>query len=165
MSHRSLTLWMRSALGHSAILLGVLVACAPSAGPAPASAPRASEATTAQGAAGSAAPAGGPSEWDQLLAAARQEGKVVVVRPPGEVYRAALADFQTHFPDIALEYAGLSGRDFNPRVLSERAAGQYLWDVLVGGPESVNLELKPAGALDPVKPALVRPDILEDSKW
>jgi iron(III) transport system substrate-binding protein len=156
---------MRSALGGTAILLGVLAACAPSAGPAPAAAPRASEATAAQSAPASAAPANGPSEWDRLLAAARQEGKVVVVGPPGEVYRNALVDFQTHFPEIAMEYAGLSGRDFNPRVLSERAAGQYLWDVLVGGPESVNLELKPAGALEPVKPALVRPDILDDSKW
>jgi ABC-type Fe3+ transport system substrate-binding protein len=162
---RLLTFWTRSTLGLAAALVGTLAACAPAATPAAAPAPAAAKATTAQTAGTSTSPAGGSSDWDQLLAAAKREGKVVIVGPPGQIYRDGLVDFQTRFPDIALEYSGQSGRDFNPRVLTERTAGQYLWDVLVGGPESVNLELKPAGALDPIKPALVLPEVLDDTKW
>src|SRR4051812_47257448 len=135
-----------SLLGVTVALVGALLACAPSAAPAPA--PKAAQAsgaadgapaagTSAAPAAGtSAAPAGTPAQWDEILAAARREGKVVVAGPPGQVYRDGLIEFQTRYPDIALEYSGQSGRDFLPKVLSERAAGQYLWDILVGGPES-----------------------------
>jgi iron(III) transport system substrate-binding protein len=147
------------------IVACLLAACAPAATPAPAPAPAAAQPGAASSAPSGAAPAAAPSQWDQIVAAAKQEGKVVLAGPPGQVYRDGLVDFQKRYPDIALEYSGQSGRDFIPRALSERAAGQYLWDVHVGGPESVNLELKPAGALAPLKPALVLPEVLDDSKW
>jgi len=159
--------WLRSlyrALGAASLVVGVLAACAPAAAPAPA-APPASGATTVQSAGEPPPPAGGTAVWEQLVAPARQDGKVVLVGPPGQVYRDALVEFQKRFPDVALEYTGQSGRDFIPRVLGERGAGQYLWDVHVGGPESVNLELKPAGALDPIKPALSLAEVLDDTKW
>jgi iron(III) transport system substrate-binding protein len=50
-------------------------------------------------------------------------------------------------------------------VLAERRAEQYLVDVHVGGPETVNLQLKPEGAFDPLRPALIRPDLLDDTTW
>jgi iron(III) transport system substrate-binding protein len=152
-----------AALGLAALLAGALAGCAPAAPPSPA--PAAANPVSRPAAPASATPAIGSAEWDQLLVAAKEEGKVVVVGPPGQVYRDALVEFQKRFPDVALEYSGQSGRDFIPRALSERAAGQFLWDVHIGGPESVNLELKPAGALDPIKPAIALPDVLDDSKW
>jgi iron(III) transport system substrate-binding protein len=104
-------------------------------------------------------------EWQRTVAAANREGKLVLAGPPAPTYREALLEFQRRYPEIAVEYTGLSGRDFAPRVLAERRAEQYLWDVHVGGPESVNLELKPEGAFDPIKPALLLPEVLDDSQW
>jgi iron(III) transport system substrate-binding protein len=144
-------LWTRSILSLVSMTVITLAACAPAA--------------PAQSQAAPAPAASGQSEWDRTLAAAKQEGRVIVAGPPGQVYRDGLSEFEKRYPDIALEFTGVSGRDYNPRVLAERRAGQYLWDVLVGGPESVNLELKPAGALDPIKTAILLPEVLDDSKW
>ena len=155
--HLRLSSWMRLVLGLAAFTMTVLVACGPSAAPPPT--------TTAPDDTAAAPAAGGPSEWDRTLAAARQEGKVTVVGPPGQVYRDALMEFQRAYPEIAIEYSALSGRDFAPRVLAERQAGQYLWDVHVGGTGTINGDLKPHAVLDPVKPAIIGPELLNDNTW
>src|SRR5207302_6245548 len=48
---------------------------------------------------------------------------------------------------------------------TERKAGQYLWDLRIGGPDPQVFEARDAGVLDPVKPLLVLPDVLDGSKW
>jgi iron(III) transport system substrate-binding protein len=105
------------------------------------------------------------AEWEKTVAAAKQEGRVVVGGGPGEAFRRALTGFQDAFPDIKLEFTGASGRDYGPRILAERQAGQYLWDVHVGGPDTPNAMLKPRGVFDPLRPALILPEILDDSRW
>src|SRR5687768_16176892 len=49
--------------------------------------------------------------------------------------------------------------------MPERRGGVYNWDIYIGGPESGYRGLRPEGALDPMKPALVLPEVLDDSKW
>jgi iron(III) transport system substrate-binding protein len=49
-------------------------------------------------------------------------------------------------------------------VLSERQAGQYAWDVYVGGVNTPINDLAPNGALDPLRPAL-RPEVQQDALW
>src|SRR3972149_9883944 len=65
-------------------------------------------------------------EWQKILAAAKKEGKVVVAGPPGQSYRDALSQFGKAYPDIQIEYVGLQGRGFAPRLVYERRAGQFL---------------------------------------
>jgi iron(III) transport system substrate-binding protein len=103
--------------------------------------------------------------WQQTLKGASSEGKVMVVGPPAPQFREALIAFQKYFPQIKVEYVGPSLRDFGPRILTERKMEQFLWDVLVGGAETPNLHLKPAGVLDPLEPALMLPEVLSDSAW
>ena len=105
------------------------------------------------------------AEWEKTLAAAKKEGRVVVAGAPGQSYRDALTAFRKSYPDIQLEFVGLQGRDFGPRIVQERRAGQYLWDVHVGGAGSPFLIMLPNGVLDPLGPSIVFPDILDDSKW
>jgi iron(III) transport system substrate-binding protein len=137
---------------------------APAAAPAtPASS--AATAPAAPAAASAPAPAAWQAEWDRVVAAARQEGRVVVFGPPGDLYRTALTAFEKAYPGIQLEYTGASGRDFAPKVLAERDAGQYLVDVHVGGAGTPNFQLKPRGVFDPLKSALILPEVLDDSKW
>lgn len=108
---------------------------------------------------------GWKAEWEKVLASAKAEGTVIVAGPPAQQYREGLVAFQKAFPEIKVEFLGQSGRDLAPRVLKERSAGQYLWDVHVGGPETPNLALKPAGALDALATALILPEVLDDNVW
>jgi iron(III) transport system substrate-binding protein len=148
------------------LLLGLLVAaCAPTAAPGATTAPPKPAAASAAAPAAAEAP-GWQAEWDRLVAAARQEGKVVLFGPPGAANREAMLSFQKAYPEIQVELTGGQvGRDLVPRLLSERQAGQYLWDVYVGAPSSAYLELKPTGAVAPLRPALLRPEVLDESKW
>ena len=104
-------------------------------------------------------------EWQKILAAAKKEGKVVVAGPPGQSYRDALIQFGKAYPDIQIEYVGLQGRDFAPRIVQEREAGQFLWDVHVGGASSIMSVMLPKGAVDPLQPHLILPEVLDSSKW
>lgn len=108
---------------------------------------------------------GGQPERDRVLAAAKQEGKVVVNGPTGGGYREAALEFQKVYPEISVEYLAIEGRDFAPRILTERQADQYLWDLTIGGAGTPAQSLKPAGVLDPLQPAILRPDILDDGRW
>jgi iron(III) transport system substrate-binding protein len=183
--------WWR--LAALSVLLAVALGCAPAA-PAPGGGPAAGSAPAkpAASAAGSApakpalpaqaAPTQAPPavagaapttdgagawqpEWERVLTAAKHEGKVIVNGPPGDTTRQALTAFQQAYPDITVEYTGTRSADFIARVLTERQAGQYLADVHVGGTGGVIGELMPAGAVDPLKPALIRPEVLDDSLW
>jgi iron(III) transport system substrate-binding protein len=117
---------------------------------------------------GSAAPsaiqAGGNAEWDRAVAAARREGKVVISGPTRELWRQNLLTFEQDFPGIQVEYTGSNSRDFWPRLFRERELGQYLWDVRVGGPDPQVYEAKERGALDPVRPLLLLPEVT-DEHW
>ncbi len=105
------------------------------------------------------------SEWDRVLAAARAEGKVSVVIPLGDAYRLGIEAFQKAYPDIQLEASALHPRDWVPRVQQERAAGQFLWDVYVGGPDVDVYRLADEGTWEPIKDDLLLPEVLDDSKW
>jgi iron(III) transport system substrate-binding protein len=179
--------WRRGA--GLAIALFVALACGPAAPPSPAAAP--ARPAGAQGLGGAQAPAAAPqpatpgggqpaavpaaqaagsgaawqAEWDRTVAAAKQEGKLVVSAPVGDVWRNALMAFQQAYPDIALELTGFNSRDFWPRVKQERQAGQYLWDLRVGGPDTTVFGAIKEGTLTPIRPLLVLPEVTDDSKW
>lgn len=109
---------------------------------------------------------GWQAEWERVLAAAKKEGRLSIAGAPGDTYRKALtAGFEKSYPEIRLEYAGMSGRDSVPKIVRERQAGIYQWDIYIGGPTSALAGLKPLGAFDPLRPALIRPEVFDDGKW
>ncbi len=104
--------------------------------------------------------------WDALVAAAQKEGEVDVHGGPGKLFEDALTEgFATAFPQIKINYLGSSGRDTIPKIIREREAGIYNWDVYIGGTTSTVETLKPAGAFQPLLPALVLPEVLDDKLW
>jgi iron(III) transport system substrate-binding protein len=112
---------------------------------------------------GSAADA---AAWDDLVRAAEREGKLALLGPTIEPYRVSLMQFQTAYPKIELEYNGSSASDFQSRIRTERRAGLFLWDVIVTGVSGAvfTRQLK-SGWFDPLRPLIVRPDILDDRRW
>ncbi|HKZ51209.1 MAG TPA: extracellular solute-binding protein, partial [Dehalococcoidia bacterium] len=141
----------------SALLLGLLglAACA-----------SAKEATPAPAGPTSAARAPWEEEWARVLAAAKQEGKVAVVATGvGSLGREALTDpFQKKY-GIAIEFITMEGAEAAPRFEIERAAGQYLWDVYLGGTTTMITALKPKGTLDPIEPTLILPEVKDPKNW
>jgi iron(III) transport system substrate-binding protein len=105
------------------------------------------------------------ADWEQTLTAAKREGRVVVSGQPGDAYRLPLTAFEQDYPEIKVEYVGLTAPNFWPRIRQERAAGQYLWDVRIGGPSPQAFEARDEGTLDPVRPLLVLPEVLDDTRW
>lgn len=104
--------------------------------------------------------------WQKIVEAAKKEGKLVIAGPPGNNYRNAILDFKKQYPKIEIEFQGGSGRDFAPKIIAEQKASQFLWDVLIGGPDTMLTSLIPAGALDPFPRDLPETRAgINDQKW
>lgn len=106
-----------------------------------------------------------PAEWQQVVAAAKKEGKVVVNTFPGDGYKRALKAFTQAYPDIKLEHTGLHSQDFAPRIMQERQASLFTWDVATIPTSTALQVLRPAGVWDPVRPLIVLPEVLDDAGW
>jgi iron(III) transport system substrate-binding protein len=104
-------------------------------------------------------------EWQALVAAAKKEGRVTVNTFPGDGYKRALRAFSQAHPDIKLEHTSLHSQDFAPRILQERQAGVYTWDVATIPTSTALQVLRPAGVWDPVRPAIVLPEAKDDAGW
>jgi iron(III) transport system substrate-binding protein len=109
---------------------------------------------------------GWQKKWDQTLAQAKREGKVVVLGPPGDQIREAITkSFAKAFPDITIEFSGARGGELATRVKAERDAGIYSVDVVINGTSTANSYFKPMKALDPIEPALILPEVLDPKNW
>lgn len=107
---------------------------------------------------------GWEKEWNKVLPAARQEGKVVVANSPDPVMREISAKFKTRY-GITLEHiAGRSG-EIVSRLRSERQAGLHTIDVFMPGMDPAGPVLYPEKMLDPLKPVLILPEVVAPSKW
>jgi len=109
--------------------------------------------------------AGWKQSWEETLAAAREEGKVVVSGPPSAELRKALpAAFKARY-GIAIEYLGGRSTESAARMRAERQAGIYSIDVIFAGIQSMALTFYREKMLQPLKPALQLPEVVDGSKW
>ncbi|MEK7216226.1 MAG: extracellular solute-binding protein, partial [Chloroflexota bacterium] len=134
-----------------------LAACAPAAAPAAPAAP-ASSGPSAQ------VPAW-QKEWDDLAAAAKKEGTLVIVSPVGSGYRKALDSFRQAFPGVEVEQTQLVATQFAPKVLAESKAVVNAYDVIVTSHATAGLSLYTNGLMDPVREAIIRSDLKDDKTW
>ena len=89
----------------------------------------------------------------------------MVAGDAGASLRSVMKDFQHSFPEIQLEFSGVTGRDFAPRLLSEQRVGQFLWDLRFGGAGTNISVLKARGALQELRPVFILPEVKEDKYW
>ena len=129
---------------------------------APATAPASSPSSAPSG----AAKAEWEVEWDRLAAAAKQEGKMVLNIVGGVDYKKALGQFEQGFPGVTVEQTTFASSSiFAPRVIAEMKAGVYTWDISQIMTTTGLGTLLPAGAWDPIRPVLFRPDVTGDQNW
>ena len=103
-------------------------------------------------------------QWEQIVQEAKKEGQVTVY--VHSTYAPVLNSgaFEKAFPEIKLVVVSGVENDLERRFTAERRAGKYLADVfMVGVLRSDNF--KQAKYLDPIKPVLLLPEVVDESKW
>jgi ABC-type Fe3+ transport system substrate-binding protein len=102
-------------------------------------------------------------KWDNVVEAAKKEGRVVLAT--NQAFQVVFAEFQKTYPEIKVVSTSSGGGEQVSRIVSERRAGKYLEDVVTSGAPAMYNMLYKRNALDPIKPALILPEVLDESKW
>ena len=108
---------------------------------------------------------GADAEWARTVESARKESRVGVFLYQRENIEAAVKAFEKRYPEIQVITASTPAAETGPRLMAERRAGKFLWDVCICGPTTPFGVLYAAKALDPIKPALLLPEVVDQSKW
>jgi iron(III) transport system substrate-binding protein len=113
---------------------------------------------------GSAQEKGWEKQWNELVAAAKKEARVVVMGSADPVLRKELpAKFREKY-GISLEYLGGRGGDNYARLMMERRAGVYTTDAIMSGMSNM-VDYYTLKALDPLLPELILPEVTDGRKW
>ncbi len=134
----------------------------------PAASPAASAKPQPSGSAAAGAltpPADWQQQWDSWVAGAKREGKLILASGPSQDARTAMPEtFGKQF-GIGVEYLGGSTSDLANRLRSEQAANQYTVDVAIAGADTAYIVLYGERLIEPVRPYLIRPDVLDPGVW
>ena len=102
-------------------------------------------------------------EWKETIQAAKKEGRLVY--HAGNAAESYFNEFGKKFPEIKVVRMLTSrGSAVLARVMAERRARVYVADIVHLGAGSGG-RLARAGAFDPLKPYMVLPEVLDQSKW
>ena len=106
------------------------------------------------------------AEWDKTVAAAEKEGVVsAYIFDAGPLTEEAVYAFERAYPKIKVSQLRGRGNDLGPRLVAERRAGKYIADLFAGGKGTAHATLYVGKILDPIKPILLLPDVLDETKW
>src|SRR5262245_50963366 len=107
---------------------------------------------------------GWQAEWEKTVKAAEEEGALVLYMTQAfePVFRDA---FQKKFPKIKVTMATGRGPELSQRVMSERRAEKFVVDLYISGNISPLTVFHRAKILEPVKPLLLLPEVLDTSAW
>jgi iron(III) transport system substrate-binding protein len=107
------------------------------------------------------------ADWQKVVDDAKKEGHLLVATYAGSGYRKVMDAFEAAHPGITVDQTPFqsSSRDFFPRYFQERQAGLYQWDIMLVPATEPLVQAVPVGAIDPIRPLIVRPDVLDDKNW
>ena len=102
-------------------------------------------------------------EWEKTVKAA-EEGALVIYMT--QAFEPVFRDgFQKKFPKIKVTTATGRGPELSQRVMSERRAEKFAVDLYISGNISPLTVFHRAKVLEPVKPLLLLPDVVDPSAW
>jgi iron(III) transport system substrate-binding protein len=105
-------------------------------------------------------------EWEKTVAAAEKEGQLTIyIFDTGPVTVETVQAFEKSYPKIKVNQLRARGSDLGPRIMAERRAGKYLVDVFTGGKGTAHATLYIGKTLEPIKPLLILPEVLDETKW
>ncbi len=103
-------------------------------------------------------------KWAELIAAAKKEGTLVLTTGSIPNFNPIHKAFTKKF-GITIQTDGGSGSSRATRILAERNAGRYTVDVGLISVAGTTRRLVPAGALVPLPPLLIHPEVTDTSNW
>ena len=105
-------------------------------------------------------------EWEKTVAAAEKEGVVsVYIFDAGPLTEETVQAFERAYPKIKVSQLRGRGNDLGPRLVAERRAGKHIADLFAGGKGTAHATLYVGKILDPIKPILQLPEVLDETKW
>jgi iron(III) transport system substrate-binding protein len=107
----------------------------------------------------------GEKDWKEIVDAAKKEGKVVVAGSPDPVMRNEVIPRFTARTGIPVEFIAGRSSQIVARVETERSSGIYSVDIFLAGPDTTAVDLYGGKMIDPLKPVLVLPEVIDGSKW
>src|SRR4029453_5895407 len=113
--------------------------------------------------------AGGPkaawqADWDKTLKPAEEERELVIYMT--QAFEPAFQEtFQKKYPKIKVTMVTGRGPELSQRIMSERRAGRYIVDLYVSGNITPLTVFHRAKILEPIKPLLLLPEVVDTSGW
>ena len=104
------------------------------------------------------------TEWDKTLRAADAEGQLTLYGCCYE-YDRVVDGFRKKYPRIKLSIVIGSGNQLATRILAERRGEKFLPDVVSSGANTLHDALYKAQILEPIRPLLLLPEVVDQSKW
>ena len=108
---------------------------------------------------------GWEAEWKRILESAKKEGTVVVAGSPDPVMRNEIIPKFTARFGIPVQYIAGGSSQIVARLSTERNAKLYSTDIFMAGMNTAANILYPNKMLDPLKPILILPEVVESSRW
>jgi len=106
------------------------------------------------------------ANWDKTVEAAKKEGTVVLYGATGSGIRRSLTEgFEKAYPFLKLEYFPSEAGPLAARLTAEHKAQHFDVDALVTSTSATILTLKPQGILEPIKPVLILPEVMDGKNW
>jgi iron(III) transport system substrate-binding protein len=105
------------------------------------------------------------AEWQKTVEAAKKEGQLAVYLFLSDNIETVVKAFGKKYPEIQITTLATPAPQTGPRIMAERRAGKYLWDICICGTTTPYAVFYQARALDPIKPILILPEVADESKW
>jgi len=106
------------------------------------------------------------SDWDSVVAAANQEGRLTVSVPTSADLRKAFEQgFEKAYPSIDLELIVGRGSSNINKIIEESKAGVHNVDLHVGGTTSIITGLVARDLVEPLMPMMLLDEIKEADRW
>jgi iron(III) transport system substrate-binding protein len=104
------------------------------------------------------------ADWEKTVKAAEEERELVIYMTQAfePVFRET---FQKKFPKIKVTLVTGRGPELSQRVMSERRAGKFIADLYISGNITPLTVFHRAKILEPVKPLLLLPEVVDTSGW
>jgi iron(III) transport system substrate-binding protein len=104
------------------------------------------------------------ADWDKAIKAAEEEGSLTIYMT--QAFEPVFRDgFQKKYPKIKVTMATGRGPELSQRVMSERRAEKFAVDLYISGNISPLTVFHRAKILEPIKPLLLLPEVIDTSAW
>src|SRR6266498_3865338 len=106
---------------------------------------------------------GSRGEWEKAVEAAKKEGQLTIYHWGSPLILEARL-FQKAYPEIKLTTVTGIGTQLMQRIMAERRGEKFIPDIYIAGIATMTV-LNQAKTFDPIKPALMLPEVIDESKW